>query len=300
MKIFACSNWNLKFAGLLVDWWREQGHEVEFRLGYDPELHKASDVCFIDTCDNNAIVGSRNRFPGSKLVIRCIDIEAWVGQPGAVTWKNVDGLIFGAKHIQELVSGYVPFVDYPHLRIEHVPFGVDLSKWTYKIREHGFNVAFVAHRWSAKGIPLALQVMAELDSRFKIYFLGDESKGEKWNPPYWHQMIKALRINAVFEDKVEDLDAWLENKNYLLCSSQKESFSYVTAEAAAKGIMPVVHSFYGAYDIWPEHWIWTKVRQAANRIGGGYYDSQQFREEIEQHYSLERMMDGINEVCEIE
>ena len=299
MKIYACSNWGLKFLGMVIDAWKDQGHDVEYSLGYDPELHRNSDVCYIDTCDNNAIVASANRFEGSRLVIRAIDIECWVGNPGAVQWANVDGLIFGARHIQELVSTQVAFADYPHLNVQHVPFGVDRIKWTYKDRQPGYEIAFVAHRWSAKGIPLALQVMAELGTEYTLHFLGDESKGEKWNPPYVRDMLKILEINATFEERVDDLDAWLEDKNYLLVSSQKEAFSYVAAEAAAKGIKPIIHSFYGAYGVWPLSWIWSSVRDAVGAIEYGGYDSEEYAMTIQKDYSLERMMQGINEVCEI-
>ncbi|NIP87210.1 MAG: hypothetical protein GTO03_17275, partial [Planctomycetales bacterium] len=97
MKIFACCNWKLKFLGPVLEAWREAGHEVTYKLGYDPALHEASDVCFVDVCDHNAIVASKERFPGSRLVIRAIDIECWARQPRAVNWKNVDALVVGAR-----------------------------------------------------------------------------------------------------------------------------------------------------------------------------------------------------------
>jgi hypothetical protein len=99
MKIFACCNWQLKFLGPILDRWRADGHEVEYRLGYDPALHEWANVCFVDVCDHNAVVASRERFPYSRLVIRAIDIECWAGQPGGVAGDNVDSLVFGARHI---------------------------------------------------------------------------------------------------------------------------------------------------------------------------------------------------------
>ncbi|NIP87211.1 MAG: hypothetical protein GTO03_17280, partial [Planctomycetales bacterium] len=47
----------------------------------------------------------------------------------------------------------------------------------------GKRVAMVAHRWSAKQVPLALQVMARLGQGWSIHFLGTPSK-ERWHHRY--------------------------------------------------------------------------------------------------------------------
>jgi glycosyltransferase involved in cell wall biosynthesis len=315
MKIYACSNWGKKFLGMVMDDWKKDGHEVTYSMGYDPELHESSEVCFIDACDRNAVVASANRFSGSRLVIRCIDIEAWAGQPGSVKWKNVDGLIFGAKHIQELVSGYVPFADYPNLKIEHVPFGVDLREWTYADRVPGPNIAFVAHWWPAKNLSLALQVLDKLnrvsDSGYKLHVLGKPAR-EKWLRFYLNHFIEERMLDVTFEEHVKDLDAWLDDKNYLIMTGQKETFSYVVAEAAAKGIKPLIHYAPAMNEIWNSNWVWATVDGCVDMIlqdrnfktdfGTNIrkYRSWEYRDYVEKWYPLWRMMDGINEVCEIE
>ena len=296
MKIFACCNWQLKFLGLIVDWWRAAGHDVEYRVGYDPKLHEWADVCFVDVCDNNAKVASKNRFPGSRLVIRAIDIECWAGQPRGVTWDNVDALVFGSKHIRELVEGYLTLPE--HVQVYQVPYGIDLDKWTYKERDHGPNVACVAHRWAAKGLPLLLQVMAKLGPDYRLHLLGTPSN-EKWLHAYVDHMIDSLGLDVTITDRVESVDDWLEDKHYQLIASQKETFLYVIAESAAKGIKPLVHNFYRAGDVWPEDWIWNTVDEAAAMLHDGY-DSAGYRRYIEEHYSLEHMMRGINEACALD
>lgn len=294
MRIFACCNWQLKFLGPVLDWWREAGHHVEYRLGYDPKLHEWADICFVDVCDHNAQVASRHRFKGSRLVVRAIDIECWVHQPGGVKWENVDALVFGAKHVEELVKGYVDFP--PNVEVRHVPFGVKLDDWTFRERDGmGRNVAFVAHRWSAKGLPLLAQVMAALGSGWRLHVLGTKS-GERWLHAYWDHIVGALGLDVTETVQVADVDEWLEDKDYLLVTSQKEAFSYAAAEAAAKGIKPVIHNFWRAEDVWPQEWVWDTVDEAVNMICGDY-DSRGYRQYIEEHYSLERMMQGLNAAC---
>jgi glycosyltransferase involved in cell wall biosynthesis len=295
MKIFVCANWGLKFSGLLIDYWRAQGHEVEYRLGYDPALHEASDLCFVDACDNNARVASLERFSGSRLAIRLIDIECWMGQPGGVQWENVDVAIFGATHIQELVQSYVKFPD--HVKVVHVPFGVNLAEWTYRNRTHGKEVAFIAHWWPAKNLPLALQVMARLGEPYRLHVLGKPAN-EKWLRYYVEHAVKELDLEVIFTERVDSVDEWLEDKNYLLMTGQKEAFSYAAAEAAAKGIKPLIHNFWGAKNVWPREWIWDTVDECVIKMHY-YYQSRLYRDYIKHNYSLKLMMEKINAACEI-
>jgi len=261
-------------------------------------LHEWAEVCFVDVCDRNAQVASKQRFEGTRLVIRAIDIECWAGQPKGVTWANVDALVFGARHIEELVRNDVKSPD--DVLVYRVPFGLDVDKWTYRERDgSGRRVVMIAHRWAAKGIPLALQVMARLGKGWSIHFLGTPSR-ERWLHAYIDQQIEALGVEATFTERVDSVDSWLEDKDYHLLASYKESFSYATAEAAAKGIKPLVHNFYGASAVWPASWIWNTVDEAVKMLQtpGAYY-SDAYRWHIEEHYSLEKMMAGLNAACGI-
>lgn len=293
MKIFACCNWKLKFLGLVLDAWRADGHEVKYKMGYDPALHEWADVCFVDVCDHNAVVASKHRFPGSRLVIRAIDIECWAGQYRGVTWANVDGLVLPALHIERLIQSYV---DLPEtLQIYRAPFGVDLDKWTYRARDRaGRRLACVCYRWSAKGLPLLLQIATRLPD-WSLHILGKPSS-EHWLNFYVDQQIDRLGLDVEFTEEVPDVDIWLEDKDAHILCSVKESFSYVTAQAAAKGIKPVVHRFYGADGIWPQNWLWNTLDEAVEMIRGTI-ESASYRTYIEDHYSLEHMMKGLNEAC---
>ena len=79
----------------------------------------------------------------------------------------------------------------------------------------------------------------------------------------------------------------------------RDRTAWSIAESAAKGIKPLVHNFYRAGDVWPEDWIWNTVDEAAAMLHDGY-DSAGYRRYIEEHYSLEHMMRGINEACALD
>ncbi len=297
-KIATFSNWGLKFLGIMNDHWRKQGHDVRYEMGYNPDRHEWSDVCFVDVGDNNAQVASGYKFPNSKLAIRVIDIEAWCGQPGGVNWENADVCIFGAKHIEELVRGYVDFP--PNVKVVHIPFGVDLDRWTFRERDgSGKNIACVAHQWTAKNLPLLFQVVAKLGDGWTLHLLGTKSGGDPWQWKYYECILSRMNINYTDTGWVDDLDAWLEDKDFHVLASYKEAFSYVSAQCAAKGIKPLIHPFWGASDIWPESWLWNTVDECVDMILHQSYDSQSYRTFIEDNYSLKNSMNAINEVCGI-
>lgn len=292
-KIFACCNWQLKFLGLVIDAWRAAGHEVEYRIGYDPKLHEWADVCFIDVCDRNAQLASKNPQPGARLVIRAIDIECWVRQPKGVAWGNVDALVVPAPHIEALIRSDVKLPE--GLPVHRVPFGVDLGKWSYRERDgSGRRLACICYRWSAKGLPLLLQVAARLPD-WSLHILGKPSS-ERWLNAYVDQQVERLGLDVTFTEQVDDVDGWLEDKDVHILCSQKESFSFVTAESATKGIKPAVHRFYGADAIWPAAWLWDTMDEALDLVTGPV-ESETYRAYVKERYSLEAMMKGLDEAC---
>lgn len=184
------------------------------------------------------------------------------------------------------------------MKLHDIPCGVDLNKWTFKERQPGYNIAVVAEAWVSKGVDYVLQIalkLKQLDSRYHIYWLG------KWHDYHWEEayardFIEYNKLPITFTDWVEDLDAWLEDKHYLLLGSKKEAFSYATAEAMAKGIKPVLHAFYGSRELWPGI-TWSGIEEAVTRITEDRYDSESYRRYLQEHgFTLEFMMQRFEKV----
>jgi glycosyltransferase involved in cell wall biosynthesis len=124
-----------------------------------------------------------------------------------------------------------------NMTIDVIPHSVNLDKWTFKERPPGFNIAVVAEIWESKGIDYVLQIaykLKQIDERYHIYYLGKE-QDYHWHRQYRTEFIRSNNLPISFIDWVDNLDEWLEDKNYLLHCSTKEAFSAATAEAAAKG-----------------------------------------------------------------
>ncbi|RVD50324.1 glycosyltransferase, partial [Mesorhizobium sp. M2D.F.Ca.ET.140.01.1.1] len=78
---------------------------------------------------------------------------------------------------------------------------------------------------------------------------------------YFNQMIDELRLtdNVQFDGWQDDMNQYLEDKHYLICTSLLESQHMSAMEAMAKGIKPLIHNFYGAKTIYDESVVWNTI-----------------------------------------
>lgn len=321
MKIALFDPYNGKFTTDMCKWWESHGYEVKRETYYNPELVMWADIVWFFTCDNNLLSATNpdqalkdewkysNR-PGAwdmhemdlsnkKVVVQPIDIEVWGGAHAHDNmWDVVTDCIFIAPHIQTMALEDSRMQNHD-MKITTIPFSVNLNKWTFKERESGFNIAVVAEIWESKGIDYVLQIaykLKQIDERYNITYLGKE-QDYHWHRQYRTEFIKNNNLNIKFIDWVDNLDEFLEDKNYLLHCSTKEAFSAATAEAAAKGIRPVLHSFGGYEPLWGDSgWIWQGIDEAVDAITDGEYDSQSYHKYlIDKGYTTEIMMVKIME-----
>jgi glycosyltransferase involved in cell wall biosynthesis len=200
-----------------------------------------------------------------------------------------------------------------NLRIHTIPFSIDLDRYRFAERGHGFDIAVVSEKWISKGTDLILQIalkLKQIDPRYKIHWLGRWSENA-WEQSYFNDFIEHHGLNFEFTEWLDGdnaVDDFLEGKNYLLHASHKEAFSSATAEAMAKGIKPVLHRFYGADDLWPGI-TWDSIDEAVDLIVGKQivpgqrsykgenYHSQIYRQYlIDRGYTLPQMMEKIDAI----
>lgn len=254
-----------------------------------------ADICWFEWCDELLIYASKLEIAKEKKIIcRLHSYEAFTYYPSRVNWSCVDRLIFVSEGIQKYVI--------EHYKVNRditivIPNGVDLSKWTFKQRTPGFNVAYVGYINYKKGPMLLLHTLKAIhdqDNRYKFYIAGQFQDTRYYL--YFGQMVKefGLENNYFFEGWQQDLDKWMEDKDYILCTSVLESQNMSVMQAMAKGIKPVVHNFVGAKGIYNGNYLWNTIDEAVLKITDGCYNSNEYREFIENNYSLEKQIDSTN------
>ncbi|ADQ06811.1 glycosyl transferase group 1 [Caldicellulosiruptor hydrothermalis 108] len=254
-----------------------------------------ADICWFEWCDDLVIYGSRHELAREKkLVCRIHRYEAFTNYIFQVEWENIDKVIFVASHIFDIVNSKLSG------NIENksiiIPNGIRMEDYNFRKREKGFNVAYVGYLNYRKSPNMLLQIINKLkriDKRYRLFIAGEFQDEE--NMMYFKYMLKEMSLeeHVIFDGWQKDINAWLEDKDYLVSCSISEGHPVGIMEAMVKGIKPVIHNFVGARDIYPEKYLWNTIDEAVDMILDRNYDSIEYREFISNNYSLKKEIDEI-------
>jgi glycosyltransferase involved in cell wall biosynthesis len=255
------------------------------------------DICWFEWCDELVIYGSKLMIASKKTIIcRLHSYEAFSVYPSMVNWDNVNKLIFVGKHISKfIINNYAIDVN----KVEVIPNGINSSKYSFKNREKGYNIAYVGYINYKKGPMLLLHVFKAIydyDNKYKLFIAGKFQ--DTRYILYFNQMINKMGLcnNVFYEGWQESLDKWLDNKDYILCTSVLESQNISVMAAMVKGIKPVIHNFVGAESIYNEKYIWNTFDEAIKIAEDASYNSKEYRDYIINNYSYDMQMDKIKKL----
>lgn len=246
-----------------------------------------ADICWFEICDDIVAYASRQpRAADKRLVCRLHGFEAFTDQPAKVNWETVDLVLFTAGHVQALC---VEKFGLDAARTAVLPLGIDVEKYTYKERAHGRDVACAGTLGYGREAMLLIHAFKAMHDRapeLRLHLAGlfqDER-----DILYFKQMTKEWGLSeAVFFDGwQEDLDVWLNDKDYYLCTSLFEAQCTAVMEAMAKGIKPLIHNFVGARTLFPSELVFNTMEEAADMLAGPY-ESKAYRAFIQARYGRE-------------
>ncbi|MDD9271806.1 glycosyltransferase [Paenibacillus sp. GCM10023248] len=249
---------------------------------------KWCDVAWFEWCDDLITYGSNHPIANKKKIIcRLHSYEAFTDYIHQVNWTNIYKVIFVAEHIRKYVLSQQKL-----LKIEStivIPNGVDIDFHTFKERRTGFRIAYVGYINYKKGPMILLhsfKAIHDFDNRYKLYIAG------KFQDPryvlYFNQMIEefGLQGSVIYEGWQENVEVWLEDKNYILSTSLLESQSMSLMEAMIKGIKPLIHNFVGAREIYPSSYIWNTFDDLVQIVKSQSYNSFEYRNYIVNNFNL--------------
>lgn len=288
-----------KFTGDLLDYWNKSGHTVIVDRYLDPSKVAWADTTFFEFCDLSVQRGSDpgdhfyKEYPYVKdknIIVRAHDIDLWVGHYRGVHWDWVNHLVFVGPYMKE---HFLPLMNLPEsVKVHLIPHGINLNKFTFREKPKGNKIAWVGNINHAKNLELALQVLAE-NPGYELHVVG--STLGSWEQVYVEEFVKRNNLKFFYKNVVDDMNQFLEDKDFVLLTSAKEAFSFAVAEGMSKGIKPLIHNFTGAEMVWPKEYIWNKISEV-EPILRGPYDSGKYRQYIEERYPLEKMLKAYDEI----
>lgn len=254
-----------------------------------------ANICWFEWCDELICYASKlSAFKDKKIICRLHSYEAFTNYPANVNFENVDALIFISQTIRKFV------VNTFNINEENtvvIPNGINLEKWKFSKRKAGYNIAYVGYINYKKGPMLLLQTFKafyDKDNNYKLFIAGQFQDGR--DIMYFNQMIKELGLknNVRYDGWQNDLDAWLEDKNYILCTSILESQNISIMQAMTKGIKPIIHNFVGAKNIYPEFLIWNTINEALDILNSNEYNSSEYYSFVKNNFELTDKLKEVN------
>ncbi|WP_228288221.1 sulfatase-like hydrolase/transferase [Thermosipho ferrireducens] len=273
----------------------------KYRVNNSKEIYSAidwADIIWFEWANEVAIIGTNYpKIVGKSVFVRLHSYELFTTYPVKINWNNVNKIIFVAPHIKEIFERSFPRI-LEKVNWEVVYNGIDLDNVSFEKKEKGYDIAWVAHINHKKNPEMIIQIikkLTEVDERYKIHVAGDFQ--ERRYELYLKHMVKRMRLerNVIFYGWIDDMEEWWKDKNYLLSTSVFESFGFAIIEAMARGIKPVIHSFYGAERLYPENLLFDTIDEAVQFIISGDYNSAEYRSFVER-YSLKKQIKEIKKI----
>jgi glycosyltransferase involved in cell wall biosynthesis len=237
-----------------------------------------------------------------RKIIRLHSYEVLHGQSSQVKWDNVDDVIFVAEHVKWVAQGMHPTLKGCHV----VPNGVDIDKWTWS--SHGYSAGFeknksikIAHIGNMthkKGPMLLFHAFEQLhsisDCTLHLAGLWQETRFLHY---FKHMGEQCKLSDAIFTDgKVKDINLWLQDKDFIICTSPWESQNMGLMEAMCCGIKPLIHHFLGADLIYKKEWLWKTLDDLIQLYKEPVYESQKYRDFVIMKYDHVDMMKKLEEI----
>jgi glycosyltransferase involved in cell wall biosynthesis len=198
-----------------------------------------------------------------------------------VDWSKVRNIFCVNDHLAagiEKRTGRMPHVVYN---------GVLLDGWRFRKGRPGNNIAMVGFINSRKNFPLAMEIMNLLQRDYVLHIAGQAQSPDVLD--YMREYCDANNIQCRMYGQVKDMDGWLEDKDYLLCTSISEGCPNNVIEAMAKGIKPVVHCWPGAREQFGPY-VFKTAYEAVNMIAEQVYDSPAYNQVVMEKFSLKNYM----------
>ena len=290
-------NYLRKSYGDLVEIIRVDGNKGPSELF---EFVNKCDLAWFEWCsDWCAPVSQGEKY--CKMFIRLHSYEAFSLQPPpnmnsivqSVNWNNIDELIVPNKNVIDVIEtikyymihdlaghgqnipkeSILPNIDYSKINI--IPNAVDCNDIRVaNNKQRTKKIAWIGFINHKKNFELAIQLFLELlkkDNSFELHIAGlFQDIREKI---YYDWITRGIKRNMdggnIFEYgwvDPEQLNLWLQDKTYILSTSLFESFHHGLAQAMTAGLIPLIHNWPGASNLYPSEFIWETVSEAIKYV----------------------------------
>ncbi|XBO86027.1 glycosyltransferase [Bacillus licheniformis] len=131
-----------------------------------------------------------------------------------------------------------------------------------------------------KRLDLAIDIFEKLwtlDKRYKLYIKGKHPQEYPWlwnnenEREFFENVFKRIseaewRYSVIFDGFGNDIPEWLQKINFVLSTSDSESFHLAPGEGMASGAFPIILNWDGSNTIYPSEYIHQNVNDCVEKI----------------------------------
>jgi len=282
---------------LLLDFWSAHNKHDE---AASKRLLQQADTVFCEWMLGNAIWYAKHQRPGQKLIGRLHAQELRSPLFDKIPFKQFGKVIFVGPHMLRDAQKRDNSLKKNGAVIYN---GVDIQALQTEPRKstNGKVIGFVGIVPQSKRLDLALDILATLrrdDTGYILRIKGKRPEDYPWmaNRPEemaWYQaqyrrlQEDPLLQNAViFDPHGDDMPQWYANIDFVLSTSDFESFHFTIADGAAAGCTPIVLPWTGADEIYPRQWVYPDVNAAVAGIKKGPVNQDKLKQFAESKFDL--------------
>lgn len=262
----------------------------------DAGLIQEGGIAWFDGGGKGVIEACRAPRPGKVVVsLRHSDLgEEWIQH---VRWENVDILVLiGSSAVEETLQRCVPGIR-NRTRVAVIGNGISVDRYCFHVRPKGRHLACVGGLSgnASPGILLqCVQKLHYLDPDYRLFFAG--SFQNPIQERYLRHSVETLGLGDVvfFEPCPSDLNAWLNDKHFIVSSGMDETHVEMILAGMAFGLKPVVHDFPGADRILPRGHLFNIAEEFCQQVLADSYDPLAYRRFVEDRYPIRGRLQLIN------
>ncbi|MBW2490282.1 MAG: tetratricopeptide repeat protein, partial [Deltaproteobacteria bacterium] len=155
-----------------------------------------ADVVWIEWANELAIALTNhpNILKGKHVICRLHRYEAFTGMPGKIDWNKMNDLIFVAPHIKENFKLQLPDIE-NRVKTHIIYNGINFSRFCFRNRSKGFDLAYVGYINHRKNPTLLLQCirhLVDIDPNYMLHIAGQYQEMDY--KLYFEQMIEEMGL----------------------------------------------------------------------------------------------------------
>lgn len=292
---------------ILLDFWT--GHN-QHNPDISQRLLTQADTIFCEWTLGNAVWYGNNKLDGQKLVGRLHAQELRSPQFERIKFEQFDKVIFVGPHMLRQGKARNSVLENNGIVIYN---GVDVDALQSVTRKqtNGKVLGFVGIVPQSKRLDLALDILQELrktDTDYILRIKGKRPEEFSWmaNRPEemaWYEEQYArleqdtlLKDAVIFDPHGNDMPEWYAGIDYVLSTSDFESFHFTIADGVAAGCTPIILPWEGADEIYPKEWVYAGVEQAVIKIKKTDFKRIEQSHKIKELFSIDNVFSKIKEI----